>query len=487
MSKLRTLSLLAAVFVGGATTAQQFDFGAMYLMSSYHLPPSGVPYPGIARIDPVTGAATPLVQFSTNGVPIASAAYDPFRDRIVAYCALGPTIVPALQAIDATGAWTTIANGYLVRLAPRGDGKIYGYKAGAGHPTVQQIYYVDAGGQEHVLLDVGGAQPWLLNGGVPFNHLDPIQAIVYDPTDNALFLALYGDTLVPDCSGPSSDVSIRKLPLVADGTALRAPAVCAEYDVGGVVPGASIVEHPVGFSRGPGGELVLGVYVNWFGAMPRILQVDPVTVQITPFATVGPYTGDIAVDCCAYSPLIGRALVLDGGNDVWRAFAPGSAGNGQVLGSYGSPGLGGGPGQTLFTVAPIANPFTLTADVVSTSVGNGGAQNLDFHPGPAFGGDLYLIMGSLSGWAPGFEFGGAHIPLNLDWYSDFTLAAANSVFLIGTFGSLGPNGTAAAQVNYPAGVLTGFAGLTMHHAAIAFGGSLAIAHVSNPVPLAILP
>lgn len=479
--------IAAAVLTASALAAQsQFDFGSVYLMSSYHYPPSGVFYPGIARIDPVTGVATQLVQFGSNSVPAASAAYDPFRDRIVAFCTIGGPN-PALWAIDAAGNSTVVSNSYLVRIAPRGDGKIYGYKAGAGHPTVQQIYYVDAAGQEHVLLDVGGAAPWQLNGGVTFNDNDPIRAMIYEPTENALFLALYGSNLVPDCGSPSFDVSIRKLPLTADGTALRAPATCNEYDVGGSVPGLTIFETPVGFSYGPQGKLVLGVHANWFGAMPRMLQIDPATAGITPFATFGPFTGDINFGCCAYSPLTGEAMVLEGGNDVWRGFTPGAVGGGRVFGSYGSSGFGGGPGDTLFVVAPIGNGYTLTGDTAAISVANGGVQNLDFHPGAAFANHLHLILGSLSGWAPGFAFAGAHIPLNLDWYTGFTLDAVNSVFLVNTLGLIGPGGTSLAQLNFPAGVLNGLTGLTMHHAALALDGSLQIVHVSNPLPLQLLP
>ncbi|MBX3464145.1 MAG: hypothetical protein KF830_13305 [Planctomycetes bacterium] len=476
---------LAVLSVAASALAQaQFEAGAMYMMSPYHVPASGIPYPGIARIDPFTGADTPLVAFTSNGVYQASAAYDPFRDRIVAYCSLAATTNPALHAIDAAGTWTTISSQYLVRLAPRGDGKIYGYKAGAGHPDVQKVYYVDAAGQQHELLDVGGAQPWLLHGGVSFASADPIRAMIYEPGENALFLALAGDNAVPDCGAPSFDVSIRKLPLTADGTALRAPAVCAEYDVAGI---ANADERPTGFSYGPDGRLVLGVFGNGFGAMPRILEIDPATAQITPFATTGPYYGDINCDVVAYSPLTDRALLLDGGNDVWRAFARGAAGAGQILGSYGPPGLGGSVGSTLFVVGPIGPANSLSADGTTLSVAQGGVQQLDFHPGPALAGDLYLILGSLSGWAPGFSLGGFAIALNPDVYTDFTLNNPNSPFLVGTLGVLPPGGTALAQVVWPAAVLNGLAGLTMHHVAFGLDAGLGLTHASNPVPLQLLP
>lgn len=479
LAALSALPLVAAP----ARAQSQFELGATYLMSALlPLPPNQI-YPGIRRVDPYTGDTTPLIQFSSNGVYPASAAYDPYRDRIVAYCSLAPSLNPQVHAIDAAGNATLVANTYLVRLAPRGDGKIYGYKAGAANPAVQQIHYLDENGQEHTLLDVGGAAPWMYNGGVYVPSLDPIRAMIYEPRENALFLALHGDNTVPDCGAPSFDVSVRKLPLTADGTALRAPAVCAEFDAGIT---ANVDERPLGFSYGPRGNLLLTVFVNWSGARPRLLLVDPVTAQISPFATVGPYTGDIGISCAAYNPLTDRALVLDGGNDVFRSFAEGSVGAGQTLAAFGPPGLGNGV-DTMFVVGPIGTSGTLSADGTTMSVAAGGVQNLDFHPGPAFAGSIYVILGSLSGWAPGVPFGAHHVPLNPDWYTNLTLELANSQYLVGTLGILPPAGSAGAQLVFPSQLLAPLVGQTMHHAAIAFDGSLAVVHTSNAVPLQLLP
>ena len=476
------LGVLACFAIAATATTQGFSFGAMYLLGAYQVAPGGIAYPGLAHVDPVTGVTTPFAQFSTGVYP-ASATYDPFRDRIVVYGGTGTMVNPAVIGIDANGATTVIANTYLVRLAARGDGKIYGVKAGASHPTVQEVYYLDAAGVEHVLLDVGGAAPWRSNGGVPFNSSDPVRAMIYEPAENALFLAFAGDNLTPDCGAPSFDVSLRKLPLTGDGTALRAPAVCSEYDVAGL---ANVSETPLSLGYGPAGSLAMTVFTTAFGAMPRVLGIDPVSAQMTPLVTVGPYTGDIAVSAGAYSPLTDRVLVLDGGNDVWRAFVPGGAGAGQILASYGSTGLGSGTDQ-LFAIAPIGPAWSLTADTTQLSVGSGGAQHLDFHPGPSVGGNLYLILGSLSGWAPGFPFTGVQVPLNLDWYTQFTLGAANSPFFVTTLGVLPPGGTTTASIVFPPQVLGGLVGQTMHHAAIAFDGSLQIRHASNPMPLQLLP
>lgn len=484
MKPLLLTSLAALALVADAARAQsQFELGATYLMSALlPLPPNQI-YAGIRRVDPYTGATTPLIQFSSNGVYPASAAYDPYRDRIVAFCSLAPSLNPQVHAIDASGNATLVANTYLVRLAPRGDGKIYGYKAGSANPAVQQIFYLDENGQEHTLLDVGGAAPWMYNGGVYVPSLDPIRAMIYEPRENALFLALHGDNGVPDCGAPSFDLSVRKLPLTADGTALRAPAVCAEYDVGGI---ANVDERPLGFSYGPRGNLVLAVFPNYSGPLPRLLLVDPVTAQISPFATVGPYYGDIGISCAVYHPVTNRALLLDGGNDVFRTFAEGAAGAGQVLASFGPPGLGNGV-DTMFVVGPIGTSGTLSADATTLSVAGGGVVNLDYHPGPAFAGGIYLILGSMSGWAPGVPLGGHHLPLNPDWYTNVTFDLMNSQYFANTLGLVPPSGSAAAQLVFPPQLLASLVGQTMHHAAIGFDGALAIVHTSNAVPLHLLP
>lgn len=460
----------------------QFAAGSVYLMSAGLPQPPNLAYPGIRRVDPFTGATTPFLQFSSNVVYQDSAKYDPYRDRIVLFGVLGPTPIPAVHAVDAAGNWTTLSNTSLVRLAPRGDGKIYGYKAGALGITLQQIFYLDAANQEQVLLDVGGAAPWLLAGGTPLAG-DPIRAMIYEPAENALFLALLGDNATPNCGAPAFDVSIRKLPLTADGTALRAPAVCSSFSVSAV---AAVYEAPLGFSYGPEGGLVLAVKSNWSGAEPRLLSVDPVTAAMTPFAVVGPYTGDIAFACGAYCPTTGRALILDDFNDVFRTFAPGQTGPGTVLAPYGSPAFAFGS-DSLFVVGPIGPGATLSADVDGVSVSAGGVQQLTFAPGPAFGGDLYLIAGSLTGWSPGFQVGGIAVPLNYDAYTDLTLLLANSPFLVNTAGLMPPSGVITAQIVLPPGVLLGLGGLVLHHAGMTADNPTTFTHASNPLPLTLLP
>lgn len=483
MTFLRNLFLPSFCLAATVLPAQsQFASGAIYLSSAIHpLPPNQI-YAGIVQVDPFTGSTTPLLSFTSNAVYQASLAYDPFRDRLVGYCALQLSGNPAVHAIDASGAWTTLSTTYLVRLAPRGDGLIYGYKAAAAGNTLQQIFYLDAANQEHVLMDVGGATPWLLHGGASLFG-DPITATIYEPGENALFLALRGSIGTPNCSGLSNRVSIRKLPLTPDGTALRSPAVCSEFDVASV-PGAD--EVPIGFSYGPAGDLVLSVQTNFSGAMARLLRVDPVTAQISTFATVGPYMGDIGISCGAYSPLTGAVLMHDGANDVFRNFALGSSGSGQMLANYGPPGLGNAF-DTMCVVGPIGPKATLVTDVPAISCGNGGVQQLTFTPGQAHVGDLYVIFGSMSGWAPGFPLGGLQVPLNPDPYSTLSIELANTTFFVDTLGVIGPSGSVTSHLVAPPGLLSPYVGMVLHHAAVTASAPNVFTHASNPVPLTLLP
>lgn len=481
MTILRNLFLPSLCLAATVLPAQsQFATGSIYV-ASVQSPSGGSPYNAVTRIDPFSGAQSELLALGGSVYP-ASMAYDPFRDRLIAYCRLGASANPAVHALDGNGGWSTLSTTYLVRLAPRGDGLIYGYKAGASGNTLQTIYYLDAANQEHALLDVGGASPWLLFGGAPHNG-DPIQAMVYEPTENALFLALRGDNLTPTCSGQTLRVSVRKLPLTPNGTALRAPAECSEFDITSL-PNA--VETPLGFSYGPAGDLVLAVQVSWSGGMPRLLRIDPATNQISAFATTGPYYGDAAIACGVYSPLVGKTLIYDDGNDVLRQFAPGSAGDGEILANFGIPGLGGGI-CTMCVVGPIGPKATLQADVPAISATSGGVQQLTFSPGAAHVGDAYLILGSMSGWAPGFPLGGLQVPLNPDPYSTLTIELANSPFLVGTLGVIGPSGSVTSYLVAPPALLSPYVGTVLHHAAITASAPNVFTHASNPVPLTVVP
>jgi len=479
------LLLLAASTPAAALTAQQFPAGALYMMSDLlDLPPNQL-YAGIRRVDPATGSTSPFVTFNGNGgIYVGGGAYDPFRDRIVVAGPQAPSGTLGTHVIDAAGNWAQIHPHFLQRLSPRGDGKIYGYRQGFAPAYVPRIHYLDLANAEQTLLDVGGVVPWGISGNTSVFG-DPIKAMIYEPNENALFLAFMGDNAAPSCSGTANfDISVRKLPLTTDGTALRAAPSCAVFSVSSQ---AGDTETPLTFSHGPQGSLVLAVSTNSSGAKPRFLRVDPATMAVTTFATVGPYLGDIGFSGGAYCPTTGRVLLLDGGADVFRAFAFGDSGGGAVLGSYGPAGFGTGP-ATFFVTNPIGPGASLTADTFTVSAGLGGAQNYTYTPGPAFAGDSYLLVGTLSGWSPGLPLGnGLVLPINFDFLTDLSLQLQNTPILVNTAGTMPGSGQINAQFNLPPGVLTFLTGWTMHWAGLTYQSLVNYTHVSNPVPLTLLP
>ncbi|MEM7309682.1 MAG: right-handed parallel beta-helix repeat-containing protein [Planctomycetota bacterium] len=116
----------------------------------------------------------------------------------------------------------------------------------------------------------------------------------------------------------------------------------------------------------------------------------------------------------------------------------------------------------------------------------GGVHPLRIYLGPAHAGELYLVLGSISGTAPGTPFGGALLPLNPDTWFAFTLADPNGAVTEATLGVLDAAGRAEAQLQFPSFPL----GLpaTAWHAAVTFDlQALAVTAVTNAVPLELLP
>lgn len=126
----------------------------------------------------------------------------------------------------------------------------------------------------------------------------------------------------------------------------------------------------------------------------------------------------------------------------------------------------------------------LETDTETISVAAGGTQNLDLDAGADRAGDLYLVLGSASGTAPGFAVGGVVLPLVADGYTDFTLASANAGVFSGTFGNLDGCGRATASIVLPGGSDAALAGLALNHAFLTIDtGTFAPDFASNASPL----
>jgi hypothetical protein len=146
---------------------------------------------------------------------------------------------------------------------------------------------------------------------------------------------------------------------------------------------------------------------------------------------------------------------------------------------YGLPHLQlGGPAVRVISGAPAA----LCSDRHELSAAAGGTQVLSIDATAGHAGRDYLVLGSASGVAPGFDLFGAHVPLNPDAWFWFT-ATAPALFP-GSAGVLDANGTASAHLHVPP--LPFLQGLTLDHAVLVIGNGT-IDLVSCAVPLTLSP
>jgi glucose/arabinose dehydrogenase len=127
---------------------------------------------------------------------------------------------------------------------------------------------------------------------------------------------------------------------------------------------------------------------------------------------------------------------------------------------------------------------SLSVDKAVVSTGFGGVQKHNLHAGASKAGQIYFMLGSASGSAPGSMVDGTHVPLNLDSYTIFTLSAPNVVPLVGSLGLLNGSGQATMNLTVPAGSAS-VTGLSLTHAYILFTGSVSFA--SNPVGVTLVP
>ena len=130
----------------------------------------------------------------------------------------------------------------------------------------------------------------------------------------------------------------------------------------------------------------------------------------------------------------------------------------------------------------------LMADADSLSVATGGTVNFTLFNPPEADADIYLLLGSTSGDAPGFVVDGLTLPLNVDSYTLYLLQHPNQMPLAGSLGSFDGNGTASASFTLPPAFDPALAGLTVHHAFASFSFLTGkVTHTSNAVPISFLP
>jgi len=127
----------------------------------------------------------------------------------------------------------------------------------------------------------------------------------------------------------------------------------------------------------------------------------------------------------------------------------------------------------------------LEADLFSISETTGGQVNLSLFAGPSHIGRSYLILGSISGTAPGTYFPATAVtlPLNWDLFTGVVAAFLNTPIFSDFQNVLEPpQGTADAVFN-TLGPIPGLQGLTFHFAFLLYPWDF----TSNPVPVEVAP
>jgi hypothetical protein len=134
--------------------------------------------------------------------------------------------------------------------------------------------------------------------------------------------------------------------------------------------------------------------------------------------------------------------------------------------------------------------LSLSGTPDQVSVGAGGSQVLSTILGTDHAAKSYQVLGSATGSTPGFGYGGASIPLNVDAYLIFTLLNPNTPLLNGSAGILNSLGQATTVFMLPPGSDPSLVGLTVHHATLVLelvGGFVTPTVVTNAYPVTLVP
>lgn len=322
------IAALALAATARAQTPAGFNLGDLYCYAAKAY--DGAPFYGILRIDPLTGATATTLKITISS---SHFVYDPARDRIVFYGRLLGAFNSYMHLVTANGTvtasialpWTAIS------FTPGANGKLY-----VSTPTGPNgIHWFNANNVTTPLKDAGGVANFTY-GGTAF------EAIHYDAGTNALF-AIQASAATA-CGQPSlSTEKVVRIPLSPDGTKVGGAIAESQFCLG--IYGLLCT----GLGPGPQGRLVACFDKNGGTSIPLLQQIDAATLAVSPFATPS-FTGDNVISTGCYSPLTGRAVVLDTWNDAVRSYAQGESGAGAILvpntsnpkvsdpGSYGEEG-----------------------------------------------------------------------------------------------------------------------------------------------------
>lgn len=314
-SALARTVLLAAFVVPAAAQGPAFLEGELFLYSP-GLQGPGYSGSGVLRANPATGASSVLLKTFDAQPNVGTIAFDPYRQRVVVSATL-PSQPSRLLFVDGNGnvedPLALAGSLTCEEIAPAGNGRIYMQIFALG---ASPFSYLDANDVLQTLYDSDGVTPLLPTGG----YYNPT-GMIYEPATNALFMAFFEQ----NASFPGEHLRVRKVPLSADGSRVGGATVDSLFNVSPGLGG----EQPTGWSHGPNGTLILTVVTAEGGALPRMLQVDPATVAITPWGNNGATTPPAPTHILtagAHSAALDQVVVVDVWNKVLRAWSQGSGG-----------------------------------------------------------------------------------------------------------------------------------------------------------------
>ncbi|TAH37706.1 MAG: hypothetical protein EYC70_06995 [Planctomycetota bacterium] len=146
----------------------------------------------------------------------------------------------------------------------------------------------------------------------------------------------------------------------------------------------------------------------------------------------------------------------------------------------GATGVGGGAVYLYASFAPF-----LHTDAYSISAVTGGRVNYFMDFPDSEGGVPYVLLGSLTGTGP-WSVGGGCIPLTFDAFTQRMASTPPPIFRHSA-GTLGAGGTALAWMDVPPNWLSGYVGVRLWFAAVAYVSSIGLHYTSVAVPLDIAP
>ncbi len=447
------LSLVTLLGVATPDTLAQgggFDAGEVFVYNLVQSP--GYSGSGILRVDPLTGTSSVFVQTSGVFQPSGEAmAFDPYRQRLVFSAPIGnPTI--HLWFADGAGNLQNVTSGqypigiYLTSIAPTHDGRIYCSAAGSPNP----LLYFDAANILRVLYDSDGITPMMIDGNASYS----INGTIHDAATNSLFVA----STQPAPGFPEWAVNVRKLPLSADGSRVVGPVGNVQFEVSPNPWPWTSGETPVGWSRGPNGQLVLCILSVDYVIMPRMLLVDPATSAISVWGSNGddqPPTAYANTAAGAYSSVLNKVVVIDSFHATLRAYAQGSAGGPGTVITTSPASLGGILTHPGMTSVP---PSACDGGWIAYGLGLEGAGNLV----PKLTGTGCPERGSAIALNLSNAVGGANAALFV------SLSSGAQPFYGGTFHL----GSVALMLAFPLGGAPGLAG----------AGSISLPAVLPPIP-----